>query len=257
MAINIQSKTDYSYLFSSLGSSSSTSGSTNLNFLSDYAAIKNGSYGKLMKAYFSSDVSDEVSSLVKSSSKSISSEEKKALTRVQSASDALKESADALLETGKESLFTKKEVTSTDESGVESTTKEYDVEAIYKAVKGFVDDYNDVINAVDDAGNEKVTNRAVSLANITGSNEDLLNDIGITINDDCTLSLDEKAFKNADMATAKTLFNGTGSYAYRVSAQASLIDFAADSEATKANTYTASGTVDSTGSVGNLFSSYF
>lgn len=50
MGISIQAKTDYSYLFSGL-STSSTGSAGNLNFLSDYAAIKNGSYGKLMKAY--------------------------------------------------------------------------------------------------------------------------------------------------------------------------------------------------------------
>ena len=38
-------KTDYSSLFSSVGSGSG-------NWLADYASIKNGSYGKLMKAYY-------------------------------------------------------------------------------------------------------------------------------------------------------------------------------------------------------------
>ena len=41
---------DYSYLFQGL--SSSGGGLGNLNFLSDYASIKNGSYSKLMKAYY-------------------------------------------------------------------------------------------------------------------------------------------------------------------------------------------------------------
>ncbi len=56
-------KQDYSYLFQSI------SGNSNLNFLSDYASIKNGSYGKLMKAYYSkagNNVSKEVSSIVDS-----------------------------------------------------------------------------------------------------------------------------------------------------------------------------------------------
>ena len=35
-------KQNYSYLFQSI------SGNSNLNFLSDYASIKNGSYGKLI-----------------------------------------------------------------------------------------------------------------------------------------------------------------------------------------------------------------
>ena len=48
--MNIHEKQDVSFLFGSLGSgAASVAGS---NFLSDYAAIKNGSYGKLMKAYY-------------------------------------------------------------------------------------------------------------------------------------------------------------------------------------------------------------
>ena len=48
MSINIQAKPDMSFLLSSLGSGAA--GVAVSNFLSDYASIKNGSYGKLMKA---------------------------------------------------------------------------------------------------------------------------------------------------------------------------------------------------------------
>ena len=47
MSINIQAKTNYSFLFSGL--SSSASNALSGNWLADYASIKNGSYGKLMK----------------------------------------------------------------------------------------------------------------------------------------------------------------------------------------------------------------
>lgn len=43
-------KPDYSHLFSSVGSAAGNAASS--NWLGDYAAIKNGSYGKLMKAYY-------------------------------------------------------------------------------------------------------------------------------------------------------------------------------------------------------------
>lgn len=45
------SNVDYSALF---GGTSDSSSVGNTNMLSDYAAIKNGSYGKLMKAYYAS-----------------------------------------------------------------------------------------------------------------------------------------------------------------------------------------------------------
>ncbi len=48
MSINVNAKNDYSFLFSGMSGSSGA----NLNFLSDYASIKNGSYGKLLKSYY-------------------------------------------------------------------------------------------------------------------------------------------------------------------------------------------------------------
>ena len=255
MAINIQSRTDYSYLFSGFGNSRAGSGGVNLNFLSDYAAIKNGTYGKLMKAYFG-ESNAAVDSLTKNKTK-VSDEDKKELAKVQSTADALKETADELMTVGSKSVFNKKDVITTDANGQKTTSKEYDTDKIYKAVSNFVDDYNALIKAVDDAGNEKVTNRAVSLANITDMNAKTLENIGITIEDDYSLSIDKDAFAKADMDKVKMLFNGTGSYGYRVSAQASLIDFAADSEASRNSTYTVNGTLNNNYSTGNLFNTYF
>ncbi len=255
MAINIQSKTDYSYLFSSLGTSSASSG-TNLNFLSDYASIKNGSYFKLMKAYYNE--SGKASELVNSTGNgtSTSKDSAEALTSIQKSSDELKESADALLETGSKSVFNETDITTTDENGNKTTTRGYDTDKIYKAVKNFVDDYNSVISSTEDSNTNSIASRSTGLITITDNNEKALNKLGITINDDFTLSIDETAFKAADMDSAKSLFSGTGSYAYRASAQASLINFAADTEVAKANTYNYTGSYNNTYNIGNLFNSY-
>lgn len=256
MSINIQTKQDVSYLFSSLGSSVANVASS--NFLGDYASIKNGSYAKLMKAYFAKDSSDSVKSLAKDTTKNktVTSEEAKALTKVQSTTDALKEAADALLVKGSKSVFEKKDVTKTDANGVETTSKEYDIEGIYKAVNSFVTGYNQVINAVDAVDVSSITNRASNMVNNSIANLKLLNKIGISINADSTLSLDKDTFMKSDMSKVQALFQGTGSYGYQVSAQASMMNFAADNAASKASTYTVSGTYNNY-STGNLFNSYF
>lgn len=253
MSINIQAKGNYSYLFSGL---SSSNGSANMNFLSDYASIKNGSYGKLMKAYYGKN-SSSVSSLVNSKTNSTSSEETKSLAKVQSSTDDLKESADALLATGKDSLFNKKEITKTAEDGTKTTTTGYDTDAIYKAVSTFVTNYNSVLDSMDDINSTSILGKATSMVTATAANSKLLSAVGITINKDNSLSIDKDTFAKADMSTVKSLFNGNGSYAYRVSAQASLINFAADNEAAKANTYGSNGTYNKTNSSGNLFNSFF
>lgn len=254
MGINIGLKNDYSFLFSSLGNNSGA----NLNFLSDYASIKNGSYAKLMKAYYSEGASDTVKSLAKSTTSStLSKEETKAIAKVESSTDALKESADELLATGKNSLFNQKDITTKDENGVETTKKDYDTDALYSAVNQFVKDYNSVVQAGKDVSNNSVYSRVNRLMGYSEANEKMLNKIGITIEDDGTLAVDKATFQKADVSKIQTLFQGNGSYGYRVSAQASMINYAADSVASKANTYTGSGTYGNSYNSGNLFNSYF
>ena len=258
--MSIQPKSDYSFLFSGLGSGAANVAGS--NFLSDYASIKNGSYGKLMKAYYSESGSDSVKSLAKNSSinkknnsksQKLTTEESKAYAKVQTSTDALKDSADALLS---KSLFQQKDITVKNEDGTESVVKEYDTDAIYKAVNSFVTNYNSVVNAVDKTDSSSVTTRAGRMINDSASNLKALLAVGISINADSTLSLDKDAFMKADMSKVKSLFNGSGSYGYRVSAQASLINYAADREVSKGSFYSTTGSYNTSFTSGNLFNNY-
>ena len=254
MSINIQAKTNYSFLFSGLSSAASNAASS--NWLSDYASIKNGSYGKLMKAYYAKDSGDSKTAASTITKKNTTDTAKKALAKVETATDALKESADALLATGKKDLFAQKDITTKDENGVETTTKGYDTGAIYNAVNSFVKNYNSVMTAVDDVSDTTVNNRTESMGNTTIANSKQLAKIGITMKNDGTLSLDKDTFMKADMNTVKNLFQGNGSYGYRVSAQSSMINFAADHASTRSSLYTGTAGYTGTYNVGNLFSSY-
>lgn len=262
ISISLSTKQDYSYLFSGLSSSNGSS-MGNLNFLSDYAAIKNGSYGKLMKAYYAesgSSSSSTASTIKNSTSKATTStaaDSSKTLAKIQESADGLKESADKLIEKGQNSLFKEKDITTTDENGVQTTTKGYDTDALYNAVTDFVKDYNSLLDSVDDSNSTSILNKSLSLVNMTAANEKLLADVGITINKDNSLSIDKETFLGADMNTVKTLFNGNSSYAYRVSAQTSMIDFAAERESSKANTYTINGTYGNTYSMGSIMDTLF
>lgn len=257
MSIHINAKSDMSFLFSSLGSGAANVAGS--NFLGQYASIKNGSYAKLMKAYYGKNTNHSVKSMVQQNNKKYQTESKdvKALAEVQSSTDSLKESADALLQGGSKSVFNLKDITTKDENGLETTQKGYDTNAIYKAVNNFVNDYNKVVGAAGSAGGSSVENRTNSMMNATYSNRKLLGQLGITIGEDGKLSLDKDTFQKADMNTAKSLFQGSGSYGYQVSAQASLINFAADQAASRANTYTGSGAFNNAYSTGSIFNSYF
>lgn len=254
MSISIQSKNDYSYLFAGLGSSASNV--ANSTFLSDYASIKNGSYYKLMKAYYGENSSDTVKKLAGSTTTVANEEAKTNLAKVQSTTDALKESADVLLEKGSKSVFTQKDITTKDENGEEKTTKGYDTDAIYSAVSDFVNKYNSVITAVNDTKDDTTISKAQSMVNNTTANAKLLSRVGITQNEDGTLALDKDTFQKSDMNTVKSLFHGNGSFGYRTSAQASMIQAAADHASSRNTTYLQNGGYSNLYDSGNLFSMY-
>lgn len=263
MSINL--KTDYSYLFSSLNTSSSSRSSLgNLNFLSDYYSIKNGSYGKLLKAYYTkvagSDTSTSKTETEDNSSKlstSLSKDSAKTLAAIDKSADQLKESADALTNQGENSLFTEKEVTVKNADGTTTTTKEYDMDAIYSAVSDFVNNYNTLIDDVSDSDSTSVQNAASNMTNITSLYSKTLEKAGITIGSDNKLTLNEETFKAADMSNIKSVFNASPSFTQSISSQASFVAYAASREATKANTYTYTGTYTDNYSMGSLFDSLF
>lgn len=252
--INVNARQDYSYLFQSMTTSRGNS-LGNLNFLSDYASIKNGSYGKLMKAYYAKNAADKTASEgkdteTKKNSISTAADSAKTLSEIEKAADAMKESADSLLVKGSKSVFRKKNEKAT-------VSEEYDTDAIYKAVSGFVTDYNDLLSKTSAASSKNLQSKADTLAAVTSANAKLLSRVGITVNSDSSLSLDEEAFKKSDMGTVKNLFGTTGAYGYKVSAQASMIDYTAAKESTKSNTYTANGTYSNVYSAGNILNSFF
>ena len=137
---NLDSGYDVSPLF---GGSVNASGS----MLSDYASIKNGSYGKLMKAYCARKDAEKAAS-------SASSDTAQKLTLMGTGAAALKKSAEAL---GDSALWEKKKITKKDEeTGEEIETEDYDWDAITKAVKSFVEDYNAVVEQAGSSDTKKV-----------------------------------------------------------------------------------------------------
>ena len=267
MSIQITRRTDYSALFSSLNGGKSTGIGGGSYSLADYASIKNGSYGKLMKAYYGKGnkisknktaLSDAASATKKTNSKTATADTTSENASLQKSANALVKSAESLLKTGKDSVFKEKDIATKDENGVEKTTKGYDTDAIYKAVSAFADDYNSVLNAAAKSKNNSVVSTASNMVQQTVANEKMLSRIGITIGEDNKLSVDEKKLKAADMTTVKSMMNGNGSFAYGVQTKASFISMYAKNDQNKASgvygssaTYTAS--LFSNGDIWNSF----
>lgn len=241
-----------STLFSSLNTGNRTSSGYGMNFgvnLSDYGLIKNGSYQKMMKAYYETDGAKKQGIASTATSK----DGVKTLSAIESSASDLKESAAKLYTSGSKSPFRKTNMTSEDGT----TTQGYDTEAIYKAVSAFVSDYNSVISSTGKSNTTSIANSAASMVNYTKVNEKMLSQIGITVDSsDYTMKLNEDTFKKADMNTVKSLFNGNGSFGYAVGVKASMIESYAKNESTKANTYSNKGSYTYNYSTGELYNTY-
>lgn len=254
--ISMYDSSSVSTLFSSLGSSKSTgSGLFGIN-LSEYASIRSGSYGKLMRSYFSMDSTKGTSKSDDSTKNTIedlatttstSKDSTKTLAAIESDAKELTDSAKALYTRSNNKVFTK------DSGG------SYDTDKIYKAVKRFADDYNSMLDTAGKSSTNRISRSVSSMKNETSYNEKPLKEIGITVDEKKTgrLSVDETTFKSADTEKIKNLFNGTGSYAYSVATKAAMTESYAKSEAAKSNTYTKNGTYNYNYNSGNIFTDMF
>ena len=198
--------------------------------LSDYAMIKNGSYKKLVKAYYANQKAENASSGKDSSQK---------LTMLSSNASAMAKSVSNLM---KDSLWEKKSIkTKNAETGEEEEKEDYDWDGITKAVRSFVENYNRTIEASGSANTKEVLRNAVWMIDTTKANEKLLSKIGISIGSGNKLEIDEDKLRNADISTLKTLFTGHNSYASKMYDKAQSITGAAGRYGgayTKAGKYT-------------------
>ena len=172
---------------------------------------------------------------------------------MRSGADSLKKSADAL---NNASLWEKKKITKKDEeTGEETEIEDYDWDAITKAVKSFVTNYNAVVAQAGDFDNKNILRNAVWMTGTTNTYEKLFAKVGISIGKGNKLELDENALKKADMGTLKSLFTGNGSFADKISQKANTLSNVAASAAVRAKgiPYTSSGSYSDT--LSKLYSS--
>ena len=242
-SINVSAlnSSDYSTLLSSLSSSSSSGSSGISSLLGDYVSIKNGSYGKLLKAYYAKQ-SKETSSANTDTDKTLSTVKSDAST-LQSAAAALTSS----------SLYQKGSYKVTSADGKTTTDSEYNYDNIYDKVSSFVSSYNTMVKAGAASETSSVNSKTTNLVSLTSSNSDLLKTVGITAKTDGTLSIDEDKFKKADINTIKSLFEGNGSYADSVANKSSLINQLAANKLSGSTSYSASGSYNTSSAIDNLY----
>lgn len=246
MGINISLNNGYSSLFSGMMTGSSTGSDSMSNLLADYASIKNGSYGKLMKSYYSSvQNSSSASTSTKSNSGNVLDRilEEKKNPKVSKDVQEANENLVAGLSSMKTSILAlQNDATYTDTQNGQSAS-----DKVVSAVKAYVSDYNNVVNA---SKGSTLTNKTVYVANMmsnTAKNADKLSEIGITINSRGTLEINEDKLKAADISEVQNLFSTKDVMSYG-STVASHLKFAGAATGTSSTTSTSSTTNDTVAS---------
>lgn len=217
----------YSQLFQGL---SSGNGSGNTNFLADYASIKSGSYGKLMKAYYDIGTS---SSTVSSGSKATTNNVLETILeerRNPVVSEDVKE-ANANLAAGIPTLKNAVATLQNDNTYTNTQNGQNATDKVASAMKNFVSQYNEVVSA---AKQSTLSNKTAYIANImktTKENTDGLAEIGITINSNGTLQFNEGKMKATGITKVQEMFSSKDTMSYG-STVMSRLQFAGISSAT-------------------------
>ena len=209
--------------------------STNLySLFSERASIKNGTYKRLLKSYFStvggdsdgtsatrkSRGSDIIDKLLKEKMyPTVSKETKEANSNLTSGLNSLQSSVSAL----------QKDSTYEDtENGATAVDK------VVSAVKSYVTSYNDTVTA---SKSSTLTNKTAYVANMmstTSKYSKELAEIGVSLKQDGTLQLDETKLKSTDISKVQKLFSSDNIQSYG-STIASRVKFAGGGSSTSTN----------------------
>lgn len=100
---------------------------------------------------------------------------------------------------------------------------EYDRKTVTESIKQFADNYNKTISAVKRSDSEEAIRKNSSMVGSTAAFRSSLSNIGVNVNDDDSISVDEEKLGSADIRNVKTLFAGNYSYASRIADKADAI----------------------------------
>lgn len=223
----------------------SNNSSTNLySLFSERNAIKNGTYKKLLKSYYSS--LEENSGSTTSTSKrrgqnniidkllkekmypTVSKETQEANTNLTNGIGSLKSSISTLQN---ENTF------EDTENGKTASEK------VVSAMKSYVNNYNNVVTASKSSTLSNKTAYVANMMSTTSKFEKELGEIGVMLKSDGTLQLDETKLKNTDLSKVQKLFSTDNIQSYG-STIASRVKFAGGGTSTTTGTTNDSTSTD-------------
>lgn len=208
------------------------------SFFSDYANIKSGSYAKLMKAYYGRDsVSGTSSSTGSTRSKSSNILEKVLEERRNPTVSKEVQTANANLTGGISMLKSSVSALQNENTYTDTEKGQTAADKVASAVKNYVAQYNNVVTTAKQSTLSGQTSNVAAMMRATAANADKLSEMGITINKNGTLQLNEGKMKTADTSKVKDLFSSTNitSYGSTVMSRLQFASVAAGSSATSSD----------------------
>lgn len=195
-----------------------------LNQWSDFRVSKN-----LYKEYFAMQQSEDTSSSESYIQKLINgSTEKIYEDKLGSLSNAVSEAVSKL-----ETAFAEDE-----------ETGEIDYDAAYTAAESFVKSYNDFVSGIGSSGDSTVSGKDTFVANMTNAYTKRLENVGISVGSDGTLSIDKEAFNSASASQLDKIFGKEDSFASFMGEQAKQLEAYAESDRyNKLNAYNQTGNI--------------
>lgn len=195
-----------------------------LNQWSDFRVSKN-----LYKEYFAMQKQQDTSSSESYIQKLINgSTEKVYEDKLGSLSNAVSEAVSKL-----ETAFAENE-----------ETGEIDYDAAYTAAESFVKSYNDFVSGIGSSGDSTVSNKDTFVANMTNAYTKRLENVGISVGTDGTLSIDKEAFNSASASQLDRVFGKEDSFASFMGEQAKQLEAYAESDRyNKLNAYNQTGNI--------------
>lgn len=203
----------YNFDISSFFNNSTSANAFSTFNFGDYASIKNGSYGKLLKSYYADQkksVSDKNTSTDKVATDATKKQQKAdatGLSQMKKSADGLKEATDAL---ANEELW-------------KQTDGKYDMDKIVSAVKDFASKYNDTIAQASKVNSKDVSQDVKYMNSMTSTMSKSLSKNGITVGTDGKLSVNEDELKKANISSVKSMFKSVASYGSEIAGKASAI----------------------------------
>ena len=186
----------------------------NSNWFSDWSSLRNGSYRRLMKSYYgniggsgssvsgtttsTSNVLDRI--LEERKNPQVSEEVQKANSSLTAGIAPLKNSVQAL----------QNENTYTDSDDGKTTAQD----KVVSAMKNFVSQYNDVVNAAKKSTLTGKTSHVGAMMRLSNENAEKLAEVGITINRNGTLMLNEGKLKSTDISKVQEMFSSEDIMSY-------------------------------------------